>query len=264
MLPQLLAQECRDNGRRYCVVVFSGTEFDWTDGHPLRVHPIEKPGKLIKALKGDGFDTVTFAGAMRRPDINPLKLDAVGIKLSAAIFGQRRSGDDASLREIIRVFEAGGLDVCAAQDLVAGLVPDTGVLTQAKPDSTARSDSAVAAKLVATLGALDVGQGAVVVNGLCFGLETLQGTDKMLEFVATTRPETGRSKRAGVVFKAPKPTQDRRVDLPAVGVNTVILAHQAGLAGITVEAGGVMVLERDRVIAEANARGMFVWCRAAE
>ena len=65
----------------------------------------------------------------------------------------------------------------------------------------------------------------------------------------------------GVFYKAPKPGQDRRIDLPTIGTGTVRNAAKAGLAGIAWEAGGVILLDRAAMIAEAEARGLFLWAR---
>ena len=64
-----------------------------------------------------------------------------------------------------------------------------------------------------------------------------------------------------MLFKGPKPGQDRRIDLPAIGPATVAGAAAAGLAGIAVEAGGVMILDRAETIAAADAAGLFLWVR---
>jgi DUF1009 family protein len=129
-----------------------------------------------------------------------------------------------------------------------------------------RDDAARAAAIVAALGAADAGQGAVVAQGLCLGLETIQGTDAMLDFVARTgagfRHDPAGAR--GVLLKAPKPGQDWRIDLPAVGPDTMRAAAAAGLAGVVVQAGGVLLLGRDETVAAADAAGIFLWGREAD
>ncbi len=117
--------------------------------------------------------------------------------------------------------------------------------------------------MVAALGPLDLGLGAVVAQGLCLAVETLPGTDAMLDFAAAHAgalrpdPKAGR----GVFYKAPKPGQDRRIDLPTLGPATVARAAKAGLAGIAWEAGGVILLDRAAMVAAAEAAGLFLWAR---
>ena len=68
--------------------------------------------------------------------------------------------------------------------------------------------------------------------------------------------------RQGMFFKAPKPHQDRRADLPVIGPDTVHAVASAGLAGLTVQAGGVMILDRAEVIALCNRFGLYLWVRS--
>ena len=109
------------------------------------------------------------------------------------------------------------------------------------------------------LGRLDVGQGAVAVGGRIVALEGVEGTDAMLARVQGLRAE-GRisQRRKGVLVKLCKPQQDLRADLPTIGVSTVANAKAAGLAGIAVEAGRALVVEREAMIVAADAAGIFV------
>src|SRR5206468_3153342 len=104
------------------------------------------------------------------------------------------------------------------------------------------------------LGAVDVGQAVVVQQGIVLGVEAVEGTDALLQRVGPLRREGP----GGVLVKLAKPAQDRRMDLPTVGPETVRRAQQAGLAGIAVESGGAMILDRDEMVRLADAAGLFV------
>ena len=108
--------------------------------------------------------------------------------------------------------------------------------------------------MASALGRLDVGQGVIVQKGVVLALEAVEGTDAMLERAAALRLE----QRGGVLVKMKKPQQERRVDLPTIGEATVVRAAAARLAGIAVEAGGTLVVDRPAVIAAADAAGLFV------
>jgi hypothetical protein len=62
----------------------------------------------------------------------------------------------------------------------------------------------------------------------------------------------------GVMVKAPKPQQDRRFDLPAIGPRTVEEAARAGLAGIAVIAGGSIIADPSAVVTAADKAKLFV------
>jgi DUF1009 family protein len=259
-LPRLIAEDCARRGRPYRVVVFDGVTLPWLAGHPAIAASFEKPGRLFAALRATGLASVTFAGGIARPAINPLRFDLKMLCLAPRLLRGIRSGDDATLRLVAAIFEAEGFRIVAPHELLPELPAAPGIHSRAVPDETARADAARAAAIVAAMGSLDVGQGAVVAGGICLGLESIQGTDAMLAFVAATDPAL-RPRAKGVLFKSPKPNQDRRMDLPAIGPGTFEGAAKAGLAGVVVEAGGVMILDHAATVAAADARGLFLWAR---
>lgn len=265
-LPRLLAEACAAEGRPYRVVQFDGVPLDWAAAHPVVPAAFEKPGRLFADLRAAGCDAVTFAGGILRPKLSVLRFDLAMLRLAPRLLAGIRSGDDSTLRLVARLFEAEGFAVVAAHEILPDLLVPPGPLGQVAPTAADRADADRAAGIVAALGAADVGQAAVVGQGLCLGLESIQGTDALLAFVAGTaaryRPNPNGAK--GVLFKAPKPGQDRRLDLPAIGPDTVRGAIAAGLAGVAVEADGVMLLDAATAIAEADAAGLFVWGRARE
>lgn len=261
-LPRLLAEDCARRGQPYRVVVFEGMALDWLDGHPTLPAVFEKPGRLFADLRRAGCRTVTLAGGIARPELKPRRFDLTMLRLAPRILGGIRSGDDATLRLVAEILEGEGLRLRAPHDILADLLAAPSVPTRAQPSEADRADAARAAAILAHLGAADVGQAAVVAGGLCLGVETIQGTDAMLGFVARTDPRH-RGQARGVLVKAPKAGQDWRVDLPAIGPDTVSAAAEAGLAGIAVQAGGVLILDREATIARADAAGLFLWGREA-
>jgi hypothetical protein len=105
-----------------------------------------------------------------------------------------------------------------------------------------------------------VGQAAIVCEGLALAVEAAEGTDAMLARIATLRESLRgtESKKRGVLVKALKPTQDAKTDMPVVGVQTVRNAAAVHLAGIAVEAGVALILNKQAVAAEADRLGLFV------
>ena len=134
------------------------------------------------------------------------------------------------------------------------------LLTGTEPRETDKTDIETAIAAARAIGALDIGQAAVACDGLVLAVEAQEGTDAMLRRVAglPSRLRGSADQPRGVLAKAPKPVQDRRVDLPAIGVQTVQSAAAAGLAGIAVEAGGALIINKAAVAAAADAAGIFV------
>ncbi|MDS9467533.1 UDP-2,3-diacylglucosamine diphosphatase LpxI [Paracoccus sp. MBLB3053] len=223
---------------------------------------LERLVPFLDELTDQGVTQVVFAGAIRRPRIEPDLFDQRTMAIVPKILMGMQSGDDAALRAVLDVFEEAGIHVVSVDEVLPDLVPGEGVLA-GEPGSRDQKDAARAAAIVRGLGPLDVGQGAVVAQGLCLAVEALPGTQAMLEFVklhAGLKPDPNGAR--GVLFKAPKPGQDRRIDLPTIGPDTVRQAAEAGLGGIVWEAGGVILLEREAAIAAANEAGLFLWSRA--
>ncbi|SLN33895.1 hypothetical protein PSA7680_01605 [Pseudoruegeria aquimaris] len=235
------------------VVTFRGVEADVAGVEAS----FEKLGGLFRLLRAEGVERVCLAGAMQRPALSPIRFDTKMIALAPRLLKAMNGGDDSLLSLVVRIFEDEGFTVVGAHELVPGLTPERGLLIGAKPGKADLADAARAAAIHAALAPVDVGQGCVVAGGLCLGIETVQGTDALLEFVART-PEHLRRGAKGVFYKAPKAGQELRVDMPGIGVETVRRAAEAGLAGIFVPPGGVLLLDRPAITAEIAARGLFL------
>lgn len=220
---------------------------------------LERLVPFLDSLLDQDVSRVVFAGAIRRPRLEPDLFDARTAQLVPRIMMAMQSGDDGALRAVLDVFEDHGLRVASVAEIAPDLIPGPGVLA-GDPSPADRRDAARAALILDTLGPLDVGQGAVVAQGQCLAVETLPGTAAMLEFAARhgdLRPDPGGAR--GVFFKAPKPGQDMRIDLPTLGPDSVAQAAAAGLAGIAWAAGGVILLDRAEAVGRADAAGLFLW-----
>jgi DUF1009 family protein len=259
-LPRLLAEDCARVGRAYVVVLFAGFMPEWCQGRPVFAAEFEKPARMFKALKAGGFGSVTFAGAMQRPNLRVLKFDWKFLTLAPSLLPALKSGDDVTLRAITAIFEAEGFVVLGAHTVLETLLAPVGVQTVAKITKADWADIRRGFEIAEAVGKLDVGQGAVVAQGICLAVESIQGTDAMLGFVAQTgggfRLQASGAK--GVLCKVPKPGQDWRVDLPSIGPATVVAAAKAGLAGIAVQAGGVLILGLEDTVAKADELGLFL------
>lgn len=239
-------------------VVFEGVAHDMAA--PLRTHNVAKLGVLFDDLLGEGVDQVIFAGAMARPQFNPADFDPLTLSLLPKLQGAFQGGDDAVLRFYISLFEERGMKVVGAHEVLAELAVPEGLYGGPEPSEAQLADAAKATDILLALSPLDVGQGAVVAGGLCLGIETLQGTDALLRFVGET-PAHLRRGVGGVLVKAPKRGQDLRVDMPAVGPQTVRNAAEAGLDGIVVSAGKVLVLQPEETRAALEETGLFLFAQ---
>ncbi|MGV8987432.1 MAG: LpxI family protein [Cypionkella sp.] len=226
---------------------------------PDLIFRIERLVPFLRHLDERGITRVSFAGAVSRPRLDPSLFDAATAQLVPQLMMAFEGGDDATLRAILALFEDSGFAVEGIETLAPQLLPEAGVLA-GKITSQAEADATRAAEIVAALGAADVGQGAVVSGGLCLAVEALPGTDVMLAQVAAL-PEALRPAGQGLAYKAAKPSQDRRVDLPTIGLTTLHGVAAAGLSGLAFQAGSVICLDLAQMQAEAERLGVFLWAR---
>ncbi|SER46083.1 hypothetical protein SAMN04490244_101128 [Tranquillimonas rosea] len=260
-LPELLADTLDAGSAPWLLCAMEGAPCTVPDaGRECRSFRIERLGTFLQDLRREGATEVCFAGAVRRPDIDPTAIDAATAPLVPRLSQAMKDGDDTTLRTVLALFEEAGLTPRAAHELRPDLLVEPGCLTRAEPSVRDRADIDRAARIVGALGAADVGQSCVVAQGQALAVEALPGTDRMLATLpglADIRPDPAAGR--GILYKAPKPGQDHRVDLPTIGPDTVAGALRAGLSGLAVEAGGVLVLDRDRVCADCDAAGLFLW-----
>lgn len=215
---------------------------------------IERLIPTLRHLVDSGVTRVVFAGAVSRPRLDPSLFDAATANLVPALMGAFAQGDDATLRFILSLFEDHGMEVVGIETLAPGFLSGPGLLAGSLP-GWAEADAARAEAIVAALGRVDVGQACVVSGGLCLAVEALPGTDAML---ATLPAQKGR----GLLYKGAKPEQDRRIDLPTIGLATLQGVAAAGLGGVVIEAGSVILLDRAAVLDFAGEKGLFLWARA--
>jgi DUF1009 family protein len=217
-------------------------------------------GRTAALLKEAGCRVVTFAGRVARPDLSKVKFDAKGTLFLPRLVAGALRGDDALMRAVLAFFEGEGLRVIGSDDVARDLIAGGGALGRLSPDKEHEADIAVGMNVVRALGEHDVGQAAVVCGGLVLAVEAVEGTDAMLKRVAGLPQDLRgtREQKKGVLVKTAKPHQERRVDLPVIGVKTIELAADAGLAGVTIEAGATLILGRKEVIAAADRLGLFL------
>ena len=254
-LPCETIEHCLANGRDVFVVGFEGhTDQLPLDKIPHKIVHLGAVGGAIKALKKSGAETVTFVGRITRPTFSALKMDLTTLKLIKRITKARFIGDNFLFKTIISFIEEYGFKVVGVQDIAPELVTAKGVLGKHKPNKRMKDDIEIATHILRTMGELDVGQGAIVKSGFVLGIEAIEGTDALIKRCGELR----KKEDGGVLVKLKKPSQEDRIDLPTIGVDTVRNIHAAGLKGIAVEAGASLIVQRDAMIKEANKLGIVV------
>lgn len=256
-LPKHVAYAAGEELGRVIVLKGFGDPADFEKSDTLALGQM---GKIFKTLKASDCTHVCFAGYVDRPDFKDIKPDLRALFMMPRAMKAATGGDDALLRHVLGLFEKEGFQIISPQEVCVDLLLEEGALGAIKLPQAHREDALAACHIAQAIGALDIGQGAVVAHGVTLAVEAQEGTDAMLQRVASL-PQALRGaegNRRGVLAKMIKPKQDQRVDLPVIGLATVENAAAAGLAGIVAEAGRAFVLDEDSVIEAANRHGLFV------
>ncbi len=255
MMPLRVAAAARAAGRPVFLLGLEGFAQPALFGsYPHAIARIGAAGRMLELLRANQVRDLVLVGAVRRPGFSDLRPDAEGAKLIARIGRAAFAGDDGLLRAVIKVLGELGFNVLGAHEVLQEALGPRGLLTQAAPDAQAIADIARGVAVARRLGEADVGQGCVVQQGLVLAVEAIEGTDAMLARCGPLRREGA----GGVLVKLVKPGQERRVDLPTIGAETIRNVVGAGLRGVAFEAGGTLLAERAEAIALADAAGLFL------
>jgi hypothetical protein len=259
-LPCVLAASAVARGLPLHIVAIRGEAREEIERFPHTWIKWGEIGKMFAALDNNDCGDLVIIGGVDRPDLTNVRFDLGALKTLPFLLSLGKGGDDHVLSRIVRFFEDKGYRVHGAGDVAPELLAGAGKLGDKAPSAEAKADTVMGFDVVRALGRFDVGQAAVVVKGHVLAVEAAEGTDAMLARCAALREagRAGRGGRAGVLVKAPKPGQEERVDLPTIGPETVNNAAAAGLAGIAVAAGQVLLAERAATIAAANQLGLFL------
>ena len=254
-LPFEVARAARGAGRSIAAVAFP-QETDPRLGACVDTLRWLRPGEvgaILDAFAAAGVAEAVLAGAVPKVSLwgDPLHLgaDAGGRALLAGLRDRR---DGSILAGIERLLRARGIRLLGQAELVPELLGGAGPLGGVAPTPAQRTDAAFGWPLARALAELDLGQTLVVKDRAVLAVEAAEGTDAAIR-------RAGKLARGAVVVKRARPTQDPRYDLPTVGAGTLAAMRDAGASALFFEAGSTLVLEREALIAAADAHEIAVF-----
>lgn len=252
-LPGLLADACAAAGTPVTMVGLEGQADESLRPRCALWARLGAAGAILGALKDSGARDLVLIGSVRRPSLAELRPDWAALRILGRV-GLGSGGDDALLRALRAALEDQGFTLHPVQAFLPCLLAPTGPLTRRAPDEAQSADIARGVEVARALGALDVGQAAVVQGGIVLGVEGAEGTAALI----ARCKGLARRGPSGVLVKLAKPGQDRALDLPTIGLGTVASAVESGLSGIAVEAGGVLIADRNAATRAADDAGLFI------
>ncbi len=255
VLPEKLAQCCEDRGIEVFIVAFSdqtrsaavaGREHIWSS--------IGAAGKIIKTLKSHCIQDLVLIGNIKRPGLADLKPDLKTAEFFARV-GLRALGDNNILELLKSELAREGFQVHGIQNFMQDILTKPGAVGQFKPSKKQDETIRRGVDIARGIGQLDVGQSVIVQGGIVLGVEAAEGTDELIR-----RCKAYQRKGDGpILVKMCKPHQDKYLDLPTIGPDTVLIAVENGLSGIIIEAGNSLLIEPEEVAKIANRHKIFVY-----
>ena len=254
MMPVEIIKSCHSRG----IEVYVAGLLPWADNAVFQgvdhvMARLGEVGKMMKFFKEHEVTELVLAGGIKRPALKELIPDFEAVKILAKV-ALTKINDDGLFRAVISEIEARGFHVLGIEEIVPEMLFREGVYGRVKPSSGDMDDIRRGIEVARALGAVDVGQAVVIQEGIVLAVEAVEGTDAMLSRASALK----KPGKAPVMVKIVKPGQDTRVDLPAIGIQTVEQLTKYGMGGIAVESGGILVIEREAVIAAADAAKIFI------
>jgi DUF1009 family protein len=212
---------------------------------------IGKVGKIFSTLKKEKVDEVTLIGKVTKEILYSggiLVPDWQALKILISLPDRH---DDTIMNALVGKLEEMDIHVMDQTLFLKDIMPAEGVLSKRKPTAEEWEDMKYGFRMAKKIGGLDIGQTVVVKNKAIMAVEAIEGTDACIL-------RGGKLGRKAIVAKTAKPAQDHRFDVPGVGVKTIESMIASGCAGIVMEAGRTLFVERDKALALANEHGLTV------
>lgn len=257
--PIAVAESVQRQGRPVVLLALRGFADQAVERFPHEWMPFGAFGTSVALARKHGLRDIVTIGSVYRPRLRDFRADWTTLKILPRLARLYRGGDDHLLSGVANLLNDYGFRLLSVAEVAPELLVPEGVLGAHAPSADDQVDIRFGFDLLHAMGPFDVGQAATVAGRRVLTVEGAEGTEMMLARLAELR--RGRLKlppRAGVMVKAPKPSQDRRIDLPAVGAETVEQAVAAGLRGIAVEAGGTIVPDIAAMVRAADKAALFL------
>ena len=252
-LPQAVAEGVRNQGNRLAVFGLKGLADEGLSSGAERYYSIEvgKLGKLVKSILECGVRSVVFAGKVSKTLLYGMNIvpDLRAVKL---LYSLKDRKDDTIMLALLDELGREGISVLETTAFTGHLLATEGCMSKKRPTTQQEADIAFGASVAREMGRLDIGQTVVVRNRAIMAVEAIEGTDEAI------RRGGKLAKGGAVVVKVAKPGQDLRFDVPVVGLSTLESLREAGAAVLAVESGAVILMDRKRLIEEADRSGVAV------
>lgn len=202
---------------------------------------------LLDAVRAKGVTKIVMAGQIKPTRLFSLRLDAKALAVLRTLKVRNAHTIFGAIGDELRAI---GAELLPAYCFMETEMPAAGTLGRRAPDERELADIRLGAKVAKITSGLEIGQTVVVKEGTVLAVEGFEGTDE-------TILRAGRLGGPGaVVVKVAKLGHDMRFDIPIVGLRTFKMLKKAKISCLAVEAKRTILLERDKLAAEADRLGI--------
>jgi UDP-2,3-diacylglucosamine hydrolase len=251
-LPVKMAQYAKENGFEVIGISLSADNYNQLKKYCSKVYSCS-PGELLtieKIIKKEELKQLTLLGKVHKGLIlKRPKFDSMALEL---LKNAVRLNDDQVMLTIVDELEQRGVTVLDQTIFIKNLMIPAGVLGKLNPTEAQMTDVNYGFALAKEMGKLDIGQSVVIKDKMIMAVEAIEGTDKCIIRGAKL------AKKGASVIKVSKPSQDKRFDIPTVGLRTLqtMKKHKASL--LTVEANETIIVDLERVVKFANKNNIVI------
>lgn len=239
-LPKVIIKKFNQKKIKYCLI---NLNFKYKRKNYYKITEITK---IINFLKKNNCKEVILAGKVIRPSIKDFNFDYETIKLLPKIIYNLKKGDSYILDLAIKIFKKNNIKVVSCLKYLPEITADNFV----SPSKHSKQDLEDIKKAKLILNHInskfDVGQSIVVNKGFVVGIEAAEGTDLMLEKISQIQKKINKGSLSGVLVKMPKKIQDKRVDIPTIGLRTIKNCLKIGLKGIALKKNENIFLDQEQ------------------
>ena len=202
---------------------------------------------MIDIMKGEGVNQISFIGKVHKGLLFRPILDARARKMVKDV---KRLNDDAVMLRILEELAGEDISVLDQTIFLKDFFPKKGVIGKLEPDENQLIDIEYGFQIAKEIGRLDLGQSVVAQDKMVLAVETIEGTDKTIE--RGCKMGNG----GATVVKVSKPGQDKRFDVPAVGLRTLKTMKKHGAKVLAIEANETFAVELDKMIEFVDKNNM--------
>lgn len=252
LLPVKMAQAAKENGFEIIGISLSADNLKQLKKYCSKVYSV-CPGEVLKTqkiLEDEGIKQLTFLGKVHKGLI--LKRPKFDSKALEMVKNAIKLNDDEVMLVIVRELEAIGVTVLDQTIFIKNLMIPAGVLGKHNPTPSQLEDVNYGFALAKEMGKLDVGQSVVIKDKMIMAVEAIEGTDKCIIRGSKL------AKKGASVIKVSKPTQDKRFDIPTVGLRTLQVMKKYHANLLTVEANETIIVDQEKVIKFADKNNIVI------